>query len=101
MHYEWQDGAEIKVQELPDWQWVKGQKQGGSYTGSEGWLLWKSTKEGKMNARVRKMNRREGVASKKMISDVLCGRQNNYNFMAKLKFRWKGNLDTQTVCISK
>lgn len=46
MHNEWQEGAETKVQELPDWQWVKGQKQEGSYTGSEGWLLWKSTKEG-------------------------------------------------------
>lgn len=46
MHNEWQEGAETKVQELPDWQWVKGQKQRDSYTGSEGWLLWKSKKEG-------------------------------------------------------
>ena len=46
IYNEWQGEAETKLQELPDWQRVKCQKQGGSYTGSEGWLLWKSTKRG-------------------------------------------------------
>lgn len=48
----------------------------------------------KVNEKIREMNEWEGVVSKRMSSEVFCGRWNNYNIMTKLKFRWIGNLET-------